>query len=183
MSKSFWSPFCLLLASSALLAGCTSSEEDQLREWMAQERANARPRVTPLEEPKPFKPQAYTGAEGMEPFNPLKLIQVLRKESAQSNTSTALLTPELNRRKEPLEAEPLDTMTMVGSLDKKNVPTALVKVGGLLYQVRVGNYLGQNYGKITRITENSIQLREIVQDGGGDWIERTSTLELQEVGK
>ena len=72
---------------------------------------------------------------------------------------------------------------MVGSLDKKGVPTALLRVGTLLYQVRVGNYLGQNYGKITKITENSIQLREIVQDGGGDWIERTSTLELQEGSK
>ena len=183
MSRAFLSPVWLLLMSSALLAGCASSEEEQLREWMAQERANARPRVTPLEEPKPFKPQAYTGADGMEPFNPLKLIQVLRKESAQSNISTALLAPELNRRKEPLEAEPLDAMSMVGSLDKKSVPTALVKVGALLYQVRVGNYLGQNYGKITKITENSIQLREIVQDGGGDWIERTSTLELQEGSK
>lgn len=183
MSKASLTPLWLALLGSVFLMGCTSSEEDQLREWMAQERANARPRVTPLEEPKPFKPQAYSGAEGMEPFNPLKLIQVLRKESAQSNISTALLTPELNRRKEPLEAEPLDAMSMVGSLDKKSVPTALVKVGSLLYQVRVGNYLGQNYGKITKITENSIQLREIVQDGGGDWIERTSTLELQEVGK
>lgn len=175
-------PWCLLLGG-ALLSGCTSSDEDELRAWMAQERANAKPRVTPLEEPKPFKPQAYTAAEGMEPFNPLKLIQVLRKESAQANISTDLLAPELNRRKEPLEAEPLDAMTMVGSLDKKGVPTALLRVGTLLYQVRVGNYLGQNYGKITRITENSIQLREIVQDGGGDWIERTSTLELQEGSK
>ena len=183
MSKASLTPLWLALLGSALLVGCTSSEEDQLREWMAQERANAKPRVTPLEEPKPFKPQAYSGAEGMEPFNPLKLIQVLRKESAQSNISAALLTPELNRRKEPLEAEPLDAMSMVGSLDKKSVPTALVKVGSLLYQVRVGNYLGQNYGKITKITENSIQLREIVQDGGGDWIERTSTLELQEKSK
>ena len=174
---------CCLLLGGALLSGCTSSDEDELRAWMAQERANAKPRVTPLEEPKPFKPQAYTAAEGMEPFNPLKLIQVLRKESAQANISTDLLAPELNRRKEPLEAEPLDAMTMVGSLDKKGVPTALLRVGTLLYQVRVGNYLGQNYGKITRITENSIQLREIVQDGGGDWIERTSTLELQEGSK
>ena len=176
-------PFGLLLLGSVLLSGCTSSDEDELRSWMAQERANAKPRITPLEEPKPFKPQAYTAGDGMDPFNPLKLIQVLRKESAQTSASTDLLAPELNRRKEPLEAEPLDTMTMVGSLDKKGVPTALLRVGTLLYQVRVGNYLGQNYGKITKITENSIQLREIVQDGGGDWIERTSTLELQEVSK
>ena len=176
-------PFGLLLLGSVLLSGCTSSDEDELRSWMAQERANAKPRITPLEEPKPFKPQAYTAGDGMDPFNPLKLIQVLRKESAQTSASTDLLAPELNRRKEPLEAEPLDTMTMVGSLDKKGVPTALLRVGTLLYQVRVGNYLGQNYGKITKITENSIQLREIVQDGGGDWIERTSTLELQEGSK
>lgn len=172
-----------LMLLAGLLSGCASSDEDELRTWMAQERANAKPRVTPLEEPKPFKPQAYMAADGMEPFNPLKLIQVLRKESAQANTSANLLAPELNRRKEPLEAEPLDAMTMVGSLDKKGVPTALIKVGTLLYQVRVGNYLGQNYGKITKITENSIQLREIVQDGGGDWIERTSNLELQEGSK
>ncbi|QXZ09864.1 pilus assembly protein PilP [Comamonas sp. Y33R10-2] len=183
MSKFSLNPLLLAFVGSALLMGCTGSDEDQLREWMAQERANAKPFVKPLEEPKPFKPQVYTGAEGMDPFNPLKLIQVLRKESAQSNISTALLTPELNRRKEPLESEPLDAMSMVGSLDKKSEPTALVKVGALLYQVRVGNYLGQNYGKITKITENSIVLREIVQDGGGDWIERTSTLELQEVSK
>jgi type IV pilus assembly protein PilP len=84
------------------------------------------------------------------------------------------------RRKEPLEAYPLDTMSMVGSLDKKGVPAALLKVDKLLYQVRVGNYLGQNYGKITKITENAVHLREIVQDATGDWVERTTSLELQE---
>ena len=173
----------LLLATSMSLLGCSSGAEEELREWLAQEKANAKPRITPLEEPKPFKPQTYNGSEGMDPFNALKLIQVLRRESAQSNVSTALLAPELSRRKEPLESEPLDAMAMVGSLDKKGVPTALIKVGNLLYQVRVGNYLGQNYGKINKITENSVQLREIVQDGGGDWIERVSTLELQEKSK
>ncbi|MCP5978864.1 pilus assembly protein PilP, partial [Klebsiella pneumoniae] len=81
-------------------------------------------RVKPLEEPKAFTPQAYLGADGMDPFNPLKLMQVLRKESAQTNANTSLIAAELNRRKEPLEAEPLDAMTMVGSLDKKGVPTA-----------------------------------------------------------
>ena len=69
---------------------------------------------------------------------------------------------------------------MVGSLDKKGTPTALLRVDKLLYQVRVGNYVGQNYGKIVKITENSIQLREIVQDATGDWIERIATLDLQE---
>jgi type IV pilus assembly protein PilP len=170
----------LVLVASLALSACASSEREELQTWMAQERANAKPRIQPLEEPKSFTPQAYLGSDGMDPFNPMKLMQVLRRESAQANANTSLIAAELNRRKEPLEAEPLDAMTMVGSLDKKGTPTALVRVGNLLYQVRVGNYLGQNYGKITRITETSIQLREIVQDGSGDWIERNSTLELQE---
>ena len=170
----------LLLASTLALTACSASDEDELRSWMAQERVNARPRITPLEEPKAFSPQAYLGGDGMDPFSLLKLTQVWRRETQQANANTSLISAELNRRKEPLESEPLDSMTMVGSLDKKGMPTALVKVGALLYQVRVGNYLGQNYGKVTRITETSIQLREIVQDGSGDWIEKTSTLELQE---
>ena len=87
------------------------------------------------------------------------------------------------RRKEPLESFPLDTMAMVGSLNKVGTPTALLKVDNLLYQVQVGAYLGQNYGRITKITETAIQLREIAQDATGDWIERPASLELQEGGK
>ena len=86
----------------------------------------------------------------------------------------------MNRRKEPLEALPLDTMVMVGLLDRRGQKVALVRANNLLYQVRVGNYLGQNYGRILGITEGEIKLREIVQDAAGEWIERMTSLELQE---
>ena len=69
---------------------------------------------------------------------------------------------------------------MVGLLDRKGQRVALVRVGKLLYQVSVGNYLGQNYGRIQRISESEITLREIVQDGTGEWIERQAVLQLQE---
>ena len=92
----------------------------------------------------------------------------------------ALIAPEMARRKEPLEAFPIDTMTMVGSLNKIGKPTALLKVDALLYQVQLGNHLGLNYGRITKITETAVELREIVQDATGDWIERNVSLELQE---
>lgn len=166
--------------TATLMAGCGSSGSDDLRQWMADLKTSTKPRVTPLTEPKQFLPHAYSVDNGMEPFNSLKLTQALRRDSDQSASNAALIAPEMARRKEPLEAYPLDTMAMVGSLDKKGAPTALLKVDNLLYQVRVGNYIGQNYGKITRINENSIQLREIVQDATGDWIERTATLDLQE---
>lgn len=175
---------CLLapggLATLLLLGGCMSSGDEDLRQWMIEQRAATKPKVTPLTEPKRFEPQAYTTESGMDPFNPLKLIQALRRDASSQASNAALIAPEMARRKEALEAYPLDAMTMVGSLNRKGVPTALLKVDNLIYQVRVGNYLGQNYGKVTRISETSIQLREIVQDATGEWIERPTTLELQE---
>lgn len=165
------------------ILGCAPSGEDELRQWMADERAQTKPRVTPLTEPKQFTPQPYTAESGMDPFNPLKLTQALRRDSAQVASNAALIAPEMARRKEPLEAFPLDTMAMVGSLNKADKPTALLKVDNLLYQVQVGDHLGQNYGRITKITETALQLREIVQDATGDWIERNASLELQEGAK
>ena len=142
-----------------------------------------RSRVDRLPEPTKFTPEAYSQEGATEPFSLQKLAQALKRESSQSTVNTALITPELARRKEPLEASPLDAVAMVGSLIKVGQPVALVKVDNLLYQVRVGNYLGQNYGKITKVSETGISLREIVQDAAGEWIERTATLQLQEVTK
>ena len=177
-------PLILVLAlSAALLTACAGSEQDALREWMAQQRAQAKPKITPISEPKKFQPETYTADGGIDPFDPAKLTQALRRDGAQQGAKTGLIEPELNRRKEALEAIPLDAMTMVGSLNKKGEPTALIKVDHLLYQVRPGSYLGQNYGKIVRITENSIQLREIIQDVTGEWIERNTELVLQETQK
>ena len=87
---------------------------------------------------------------------------------------------EINRRKEPLEAYPVDSMTMVGSVMRNGQQFALLRVDNLLYQVKTGDYLGQNYGKITKISETDVAYREIVQDAAGEWIERPATLQLQE---
>lgn len=170
----------LLFLSVFVLAGCLPSGEDELRLWIADQRANTKPSVTPLTEPKKFIPEPYSQGAALEPFNQLKLTQALRRDSAQVASNAALIAPEMTRRKEPLEAFPLDAMAMVGSLDKAGTPTALLKVDNLIYQVKIGNYLGQNYGKVVRITESSIQLREIAQDATGDWIERPVSLDLQE---
>ena len=172
--------FLAIAANVALLSACGGSNDDELRQWMTELRANTKPRVTPLVEPKKFQPQTYSMDSGFEPFNSTKLTLALRKESNLSPANAGLIAPEMTRRKEPLEAYPLDVMTMVGSLDKRGSPAALLQVDKLLHQVRVGNYLGQNYGKIVKITENAIYLREIVQDATGDWVERNTSLELQE---
>ena len=164
------------LMATLLLAGC-SDDNDQLRQWMEQQRREVKPNVTPLQAPKKFDPQPYTTAQAVDPFSTQKLTVVLKQEARQPNS---LLSAELNRRKEPLEAHPLDSMSMVGSVNKQGQPFALLRVDTLLYQVKVGDYLGQNYGRIGRIGETEVALREIVQDAAGEWIERPATLQLQE---
>ena len=162
------------------LTGCGSSDQEELQQWMTAQRNAARPKVTPLAAPTKFTPETYDQGGSIEPFSTQKLVQALKRDSTQTTANAALITPELNRRKEPLEASPLDAVSMVGSLTKAGAPVALVRVDNLIYQVRVGNYLGQNYGRITAVTESSLVLREIVQDAAGEWIERPTTLQLLE---
>jgi type IV pilus assembly protein PilP len=161
------------------LTACSTNNQD-LQQWMAQQRRQTVPKVTPLTEPAKYQPLPYVGASAADAFASDRLTQVLRREAGQFGGSAALLAPELNRRKEPLEAYPLDAMTMVGSLDRAGQKVALVKVDQLLHQVRQGNYLGQNYGRVMKISESDVTLREIVQDAAGEWIERSTTLQLQE---
>ena len=166
-----------------VMAGCGVSDQQELQQWMAEQKNATKPKVEPLPEPTKFSPQAYNQEGAIEPFSNQKLTQALKRDSNQATANAALITPELSRRKEPLEASPLDAVFMVGSLIKVGQPVALVRVDNLIYQVRAGNHLGQNYGRITKVTETSLALREIVQDAGGEWIERTATLQLLEGSK
>ena len=169
----------LAVVGAWLLAGC-GGDSDELRQWMEQQRKEAKPTVTPLLPPKKFLPQPYESGAGVDPFSPQKLSVAIKQEAAQPNS---LLTAEISRRKEPLEAYPLDTMTMVGSMTREGRRFALLRVDNLYYNVKAGDYLGQNFGRITKISETEITLREVVQDAAGEWIERTSTLQLQEKGR
>ena len=169
----------LLAALLAGLAGC-EGETQELQAWMDQQRREVRPRVQPLAAPKKFDPVPYANAQLIDPFSAQKLSVALKQETRQTSS---LLSAELNRRKEPLEAFALDMMAMVGSVSKAGRPVALLRVESLLYQVKVGDYVGQNYGRIVKISETEVSLREIVQDAAGEWTERPATLQLQERGQ
>jgi type IV pilus assembly protein PilP len=166
----------MMLTVSVFLAAC-GGDQDELQQWMEQQKREVKPNVEPLSAPKKFNPQPYLAVGAVEPFSTQKLTVALKQEARQPNS---LLAAEINRRKEPLEAYPVDSMAMVGSLTRNGQPYALLKVDSLLYQVKQGDYLGQNYGKITKISETNVAYREIVQDAAGEWIERNSALQLQE---
>ena len=165
---------------AVLLVGGCSANIDELRQWMETQRRETRATIAPLVPPKKFLPQPYEAATGVDPFSVQKLSVAVKQEASQPNS---LLSAEMSRRREPLEAYPLDSMAMVGSLTRQTQRYALVKVDNLLYQVKGGDYLGQNFGRVTKISETDITLREVIQDAAGEWVERSSTLQLQEKGR
>jgi type IV pilus assembly protein PilP len=169
-----------ILLAALTLSGCLFGGHDEVQSWMAEQKRITKPSVKPIPEPKQFVPTPYTIAAKLDPFSNQRLTQAFRQAARALGTNEALIAPEMSRRKEPLEAHPLDAMTMIGSIHKAQRPVALVRVDNLVYQVAVGNYLGQNFGKITKISETSVTLREIVQDPTGEWVERVTQLELQE---
>jgi type IV pilus assembly protein PilP len=166
----------LVLGAAVLGAACAGST-DELTEWMEQQKKEVKPNVTPLTPPKRFDPQSYLAVNAVPPFSNQKLAVAVRQDAREPNP---LLAAEMARRREPLESYPLDSMSMVGSLNKFGRGYALLKVDNLLYQVKVGDHIGQNYGRIVKISESEVGLREVVQDAAGEWIERSTALQLQE---
>ncbi|CAK7046021.1 hypothetical protein CUZ56_00881 [Saezia sanguinis] len=177
MSKFAFKMICLTTAAF-VVAGCTGSTSD-LEEWTQQQRRTVPPAPLDVKAPPEFVPYAYNGIGLPNPFSTSKLTAVL-----QPTGDTTKEPPEVTDKRdpEPLESVPLEAITMVGSMSmpQTNQDVALLSVDGFIHQVKVGNYIGMNYGKILRITETTIDLREWVKTGQGEWIERPVTLHLQE---
>lgn len=165
------------LLAAALLAACSDSDVKEVRSWMEQVKKESRVTVPPLAEPKTFIPFAYSAKDAIDPYSPNKLLAELAKAAAKSDNP---FKPDTARRKELLESYPLDTITMVGVLQKGGINYALLQIDRAVHQVRVGQHVGQNYGLVTSVGETAVAIKEVVQDAGGEWVERMSKLELQE---
>jgi type IV pilus assembly protein PilP len=162
----------LMLAALAclLLAGCGADSYKDLRDWMAEQGKGVKGKLDPLPQMRPYEPFAYNAFDLPDPFKPRKI---------EPTKGGSKLAPDFNRRREPLESYPLESLNMVGTLERGKTTYALVRTPDKdLYQVRQGNYVGQNFGVVTNVSDAEIRLRELVQDGAGDWTERSSTLQL-----
>jgi type IV pilus assembly protein PilP len=170
-----------LLSVLFILAACGNSGEEEVQQWMEKTRQETRSFTPKLQEPKDFIPFTYDKKDDVDPFNPSKLQSALAKLSPGSGNG---IKPDFDRRREALEFVPLDTMKMVGTITEAGVQYALIEVDGKnVSQVKVGNYIGQDYGLVTKVDDDSIEIKEIYLDTNGDWAERVQTLELQEAGK
>lgn len=164
-----------ILAFAVLaLTSCGGEQYSDLRQFVKDSDNLPRGRIPPLPDVKPYEPFSYNAYDLVDPFKP-------RKIEPPKSAAGGGIQPDLNRRKEPLEAYPIENLRMVGTLQQGKTNFALVKSpDNNLFRVKPGNYLGQNFGLITEISESTIKLKEIVQDSGGDWTERISTMTLVE---
>jgi len=167
----------LVMALGLFIAACGGGEYQDLKEELKKLTADLRGKVAPLPVVKPYEPVPYKAFDLPDPFSSSK-IELVTKTAGSGGG----LKPDLNRPKEPLEAFPLESVKVVGVLQQAKQTFALVRADATVYRVKAGNYMGQNFGLVTGITESQVQLRELVQDASGDWVERVSTLQLQEAG-
>ncbi len=163
-----------IVLTSFALAACSGGDNEDLRQWMNEAGKNIKGKIPPLPEVKPYEPVPYDAGNLIDPFKPAKVSPEQKKSSGGG------LQPDTDRPREPLESFPLESLKYVGVMTKKNTSYAIILVDGSLYQVRVGNYMGQNFGVITKITESEVALKELTQDSAGDWVERTSEILLQQ---
>jgi type IV pilus assembly protein PilP len=168
----------LPLVAALALAACAGDEHSDLKQELSQLTKDFRGRVDPLPQVKPYEPVPYTAEGQIDPFRPQRIDVAQRKLSPSASNSR--IEKERDRPKEPLEAFPLESIQMMGTITQDRETFALVKAGPNLYRVRKGNYMGQNFGVVTGIDEGQIALKELIQDGGGEWIERNSALQLVE---
>ena len=163
-----------VIAACLLLMGCFGEENEDIRLWMKEASKDLKGKVPPLPEVKPYESVSYDMAGSTDPFDPSRL------GLERSAGSGGIAGPDRTRPPEPLEAYPLESLKYVGLITKKKVSYAIILADGALHQVKAGNYMGQNFGKISQINDMEITLTELVQDSLGDWSERTSALFLQE---
>lgn len=170
------SAFFSLFVVAVLATGCGTDQHQDIRDWMKTEERGMRGKVDPLPQVKPYEPRSYEGASSIDPFS-------LVKVKIEGDRTSA---PQIDRPREPLEEFPLESLRLVGLFQDKQRLIAQVIANGRSYQVKVGNYLGQNFGRVVRIVttknEEKIVIKELVKDPDDQWVEKDSELLLDSRG-
>lgn len=169
----------LPVALIALLSACGSDHED-LRQWMAESTKDMRGNIPKLPEVKPYEAVPYEVSGMMDPFKAGKIEPESKQRGGAGKSSP--FQPDFEAREQRnslLEKYPLESLKMIGYLNVNKRPMAVIQVEDKVKQVKVGDYIGLDFGMVTKIAETEVELRELIQDSAGDWSERKSSLYLQ----
>ena len=160
----------MALALCGVLAGCTSDTKE-IEAWVEEVKARPAPPLEPLPVMKQFETFEYAAQDMRDPFS----------TPIPDRGGGGGGGPDPTRRKEALEAYPLDSLDMVGTIGAGGSLLGLLMAPDkVTYRVRPGNYLGQNDGKITAVFEDRIEIVELVPDGAGGWLERQAKIALED---
>ena len=166
----------LLFLCPLLLLGCAAEEHQDLREWMREEAKGMRGKVAPLPEITAFPVVAYETETLTPPFAPGKIVTL---EAGADKTA-----PDRTRPQQPLEIFPLEDLKVVGVIMAGTVPYALIQTPppNKPKHVRVGEYMGRSFGKITAISRDGLTVRETIKDANGAWVEQERSLMVPQGG-
>lgn len=163
----------ITILASLLLIGCAEHQMDDLRRFVDNVHKDKKPRVDPLPRIKPYETFTYTASKLTDPFFAGNLAQ------SQPTAPNSGLSPDRTRRKEPLEQFPLDSLSMVGTLSRGDTTWAVIRApDDTVHRAQNGNYLGQNHGKIDKITSSKLFVNELVPGGNNNWVERESSIAI-----
>lgn len=165
-----------VLIALLLLSGCSGGKEDDLDRWMKEKKTQTKGKIDPLPQLKDYVPFPYNADNSLtDPFRGRKVADMGRGGTGKS------LQPDMKRPREVLESFPLENLKFVGYMQQGNKSVALIAApDNTVYQIKPGNYMGQNYGVVTGISKDEVAIKEMVQDGTGGYIERRVTINPQE---
>ena len=162
----------IIVSSVVLLVGCSGNQHGDLETYINEVKSRKSGRIPALPEVKPYEVYAYQAHNYRDPFT--TYIDEVPSDSGANR-------PDINRKREALEQFPLDTLSFVGHLEKSGVRWGLVGAPDKsVYRIQVGNFLGKNYGEILAISETAIEIKEVIPDGAGGWVDRKASLSLSE---
>lgn len=170
----------LLIAVFGVLGACAGGEHDDLKQWMAESTKDMRGNVPKLPEVKPYEPVPYAMDGVLDPFKPNKIEPESRYRQLAGKGGA--FQPDFEAREirnSMLEKYPIESLKMIGYMNVNKRPMAVIQVEDKVKQVKVGDYMGLDFGMVTQVSDTEVQLRELIQDSAGDWSERKSSLYLQ----
>lgn len=169
-----------LVALCGVLGGCSGGDHEELRQWMAENTKDMRGSVPKLPEVLPYQPVPYDVEGVLDPFKPNKIEPESKYKQAAGKGGA--FQPDFEARElrnSLLEKYPIESLKMIGYLNVNNRPMAVIQVDDKVKQIKVGDYIGLDFGMVTQISDKEVELRELIQDSAGDWSERKSSLYLQ----
>lgn len=169
----------ITLVLCGMVVACSSGDHEDLRQWMVDNTKDLRGNIPKLPEVKPYAPATYDVESILDPFKAAKIEPASKQKQAGGAGAYQPDFEARELRNSLLEKYPLESLKMIGYINVNKKPIAVLQADQHVKQVKVGEYIGLDFGLVTEITDKEVTLRELIQDSAGDWSERTSTLILQ----